>query len=188
MNYDFYAGPTDAISIFEFIFSQTDLDVYELSSELGEEICRFESVDELTSKFGSESESKSQLTFQLWSPRHGGRPVFRRVSLDPAYCDGHTFRYATEGYGLIQLYFGRQRKMTLERSHIGHFTEGRARLLEADNPSLGKSTEWDWKEIQTTSRRLKYQIHNKMSVRKIGSFGILPGAEILFSKGIERVL
>jgi len=49
----------------------------------------------------------------------------------------------------------------------------------------GKVSSWDWTEIQATSRKLKYQIHNRLATRKIGSFGVLPGADKLEKEGIK---
>jgi hypothetical protein len=119
------------------------------------------------------------VTFQLWTPRHKGQPVFRRIELDPKRCNGQTFRYSTDGWGLIQLYFGGLKNNLLSQSHIGHFTELGALKNEGVTTFNGKVSSWDWTEIQTTSRKLKYQIHNKLATRKIGSLGVLPGASRL---------
>jgi len=188
MVYNFWADAGDTVSIFEWVFAD-GLQVYDLTSNLGENVRGFKAVDDLAKSFDLSAERKSQLTFQLWSPRHGGKPIFRKVSLDPIYCDGHTFRYATEGYGMIQLYLGGIRRNSLARSTLSHMSERRATLFEVDRPSeLGKASDWNWKEIQRTSRRLKYQIHERMAVEKIGGFGILAGAKSLFDRGMDRVL
>ncbi|WP_147277164.1 hypothetical protein [Runella aurantiaca] len=183
MTYDFFANKTDILEILDFLFNETDLQVYDLGSPFGKEICEYKTFKEISSKFDFGIDQFGT-TFQLWTPRHGGKPVFRRIVLDPKRCDGHTFRYATEGWGLIQLYFGGLKNEILKRSHIGHFNESRALKNESSTTVYGKVSDWDWQEIQRTSRKLKYQLQNKMAIRKIGSFGVLPGADKLENQGI----
>ncbi len=184
MNYDFFANKADKLEILDFIFKNTDLQVYDLGSLHGQEICQYKSGDEIASKFDLEIDEFGT-TFQLWTPRHKGKPIFRRVDLDPKRCNGHTFRYATEGWGLIQLYFGGLKNNELKPSHIGHFNEKGALKWEDNNSVNGLDSSWDWKEIQSTSRKLKYQIHNKLATRKMGSYGILSGADKLEQQGIK---
>lgn len=184
MNYDFFANKEDKLNILDFIFSKTDLQIYDLGSPYGEEICHYKNITEISSKFDFEIDEFGTM-FQLWSPRHKGRPIFRKVDLDPKRCKGHTFRYATEGWGLIQLYFGGIKNNELRHSHIGHLSEKGALNREKFYPPNGLANSWDWKEIQSTSRKLKYEIHNRLSVRKIGSFGLLSGADQLEEQGMK---
>ncbi|TWI80641.1 hypothetical protein IQ13_3320 [Lacibacter cauensis] len=185
MNYDFFADKADKLQLLEYIFSETDLQVYDLGSPYGQEISNYKSVDEISSKFDLSNGDKFAVTFQLWSPRHKGQPIFRKIDLDPKRCNGHTFRYSTDGWGLIQLYFGGLKNNKLNQSHIGHFNETGALKNEGINKFNGSVSSWDWTEIQTTSRRLKYQIHNKLATRKIGGFGVLPGADRLEKEGVK---
>jgi hypothetical protein len=185
MNYNFFADKSDKLEILEFIFRETDLHIYDLSSKYGEEISEYKNTEGIESTFDLENGGKSSVTFQLWSPRHKGQPVFRKVELNPKYCNGHTFRYATEGWGMIQLYFGGLHNQELNQSHIGHFNEKGALKWEDTNTQNGKVHSWDWKEIQSTSGKLKYYIHNKLAVSKIGSLGILTGADKLEKQGIK---
>jgi hypothetical protein len=184
MNYDFFADKADKLEILDFIFNDTDLHVYDLGSPYGQEICEYKTIDEVSSKFDLEIDEFGT-TFQLWTPRHKGKPIFRKVDLDPKRCNGHTFRYSTEGWGLIQLYFGGLKNNELKHSHIGHFNEKGALKWDETNNVNGLVSSWDWTEIQATSRKLKYQIHNKLATRKIGSFGVLSGADKLEKQGIK---
>lgn len=185
MTYDFFADKTDKLQILDYIFSETDLQVYDLGSLYGEEICNYKNVEDISSKFDLVNGDKFAVTFQLWTPRHKGQPIFRKIDLDPKRCNGHTFRYSTDGWGLIQLYFGGLKNNELNQSHIGHFTEAGALKNEGSTKFNGKVSLWDWTEIQATSLKLKYQIHNKLATRKIGSFGVLPGADKLEKEGIK---
>ncbi|MFZ1632245.1 MAG: hypothetical protein WAT43_00120 [Chitinophagales bacterium] len=187
MNYNFYANKEDKLEIFEFIFKETDLHIYDLSSAHEQQICQYKTVEEISSKFDLVNGGKYETTFQLWSPRHKGKPIFRKINLDPKRCNGHTYRYTTDGWGLIQLYFGGIRNGELYQSHIGHFNEKGALKWEGTNKTNGLVNLWDWTEIQVTSRKLKYYIHNKLAARKIGSFGVLPGADKLEQQGIKFI-
>ena len=185
MTYEFFADKADKLEILDFIFKETDLHVYDLGSPYGQEICEYKTIDEISSKFDLDNGDKFAVTFQLWTPRHRGKPLFRKIDLDPKHCNGHTFRYSTDGWGLIQLYFGGLRNNELNQSHIGHFNESGALKNESSTTFNGKVNAWDWAEIQATSRKLKYQIHKKLATRKIGSFGVLSGADKLEKQGIK---
>ena len=185
MTYDFFADKADKLEVLDFIFKETDLQVYDLGSPYGQEICQYKTIEEISSKFDLDNSDKFACTFQLWTPRHKGKPIFRKVDLDPKRCNGHTFRYSTDGWGLIQLYFGGLKNNELNQSHIGHFNEKGALKWEETNKVNGLVSLWDWTEIQKTSRKLKYYIHNKLAIRKIGSFGVLSGADKLEKHGIK---
>lgn len=185
MNYGFYADKADKLEILEFIFKETDLNVYDFSSPYGQEICEYKTVEEISSKFDLDIGDKFAVTFQLWTPRHKGKPLFRKIDLDPKHCNGHTFRYSTDGWGLIQLYFGGLKNNELSQSHIGHFNESGALKNESSTAFNGKVNVWDWTEIQATFSKLKYQIHNKLATRKIRSFGVLLGADKLEKQGVK---
>lgn len=185
MTYSFFATKSDKINLLDFIFNETDLKIFDLASPYGQEISEYKSADEITTKFDLENGGQSSVTFQLWAQRFGSNILFRKIDLNPKYCNGYTFRYSADGWGLIQLYFGGQKNNELFHSHIGHFNEKGALKQEEANHFNGKVDKWDWKEIEKTSRKLKNQIHNKIAVRKIGSYGILPGANTLNNNGIK---
>lgn len=176
MNYDFFADGNDVVSILDFIFSETDLLLYQLDSGYGQDIKYFQKTEEVL-KIYNFPKSLNSTHFQLWTPKFMGDLVIRKVELDPKYCKGHTFRYSTEGWGLIQLYFGGLRGDKLEKSHLGHQSEKRATAWEETYKNLGPASKWDWKEVESTARKIKNQIHSKMAVRKINSYGILKGAQ-----------
>ena len=177
MNYDFYADENDIVEILNYIFSETDLMLYELASKYGQDAKSFKETNEVLKNYNFFSSNESSETFQLWTPRFEGDLVIRKIELDPRRCQGHTYRYSTEGWGLIQLYFGVRRNDKLPFSHLGHQSEKRALLWQDTNNNLGDVKKWNWKEVESTARKLKYQIHNKMSIRKINSYGVLRGAD-----------
>jgi hypothetical protein len=185
MTYDFYADPTDKLSVLDFIFNKTDLQVFDLASPKGQQICQYKSSEQIATKFDLSKGGKFAVTFQLWTPRHKGGPIFRKIDLDPKHCNGHTFRYSTDGWGMIQLYFGGLKDDILSLSHIGHFNQKSAAKWEEINAFNGSVNNWDWKEVQATSRKLKQYIHNKLAVERLGSIDVLLGASKLQEQGIE---
>jgi hypothetical protein len=188
MTYNFYAAKTDKLKILDYIFRETDLHVFDLYSASGEEICAYKSADQIAAKYDLENGSNFAVTFQLWTPRHKGKPVFRKIELDPKRCKEDTFRYSTNGWGMIQLYFGGVKNNLLHPSHIGHFNEKGASQKEGANNVNGTVSEWDWKEIQATANKLKYHIHKKLALSKIGTIDLLSGAEELIKQGITLSL
>ncbi len=75
----------------------------------------------------------------------------------------------------------------LSLSHIGHFNKKGALSKEEANKSYGKVDMWDWKEIEKTSRMLKYHIDKKLAVKRIKTCGILRCAEILCEQGVDLI-
>jgi len=185
MNYDFFANKSDKASLLNFIFDQTDLKMFDLSSPFGEEIGEYKSTSEIESKFDLEHGGQFSLTFQMWTRRFGADLFFRKVELDPKYCDGHTFRYSTDGWGLIQLYFGGLKENVLSHSHLGHLTEKRALKWQDANLLNGRVDRWNWTEIKHTSMQLKNYLHKSLAVRNVGAYGVLPGADNLSKSGIQ---
>lgn len=185
MRYDFYAVKTDKLTILDFIFNGTDLQVFDLSSPYGQHIYQYKSSNEIAAKFDLVNGNKFAETFQLWSPRHKGEPIFNKVDLDPKRCSGHTFRYSTGGWGMIQLYFGGVKNGILSLSHMGHFGEKDAAKWEGTNKLNGSIQDWEWTEVQATSKKLKQYIRNKLAIQKLGILDILPGASKLQEQGIE---
>ncbi len=99
MNYDFFANKQDKISVLDFIFTATELQVFEHYSSYGQKINQYKSTAEIITAFDLEKGRQSAVTFNLWAPDFGGKVRFHRVELNPKYCGGHTYRYATEGWG-----------------------------------------------------------------------------------------
>ena len=184
MNYDFFANSADKIQLLDFIFSETDLQVFDLYSEFDKDVNEYSSSTEVAEKFDLENGGQSAVTFQLWSPCFGGEVRFRRIELDPKSCNGHTYRYRTEGWGLMQLYLGGRDQNRLHHSNIGHFEEKGASKWEEVQKEKGAVSQWNWPEIKVTSGKLRRQVQ-KIAVGKIGSYGVMRGANDLKESGVE---
>jgi hypothetical protein len=76
MHYNFYASKTDKLDLLAYLFTQTDLRLYDLYSTYGEEVREYHSAEEVAINFDLETGSSSATTFQIWSPQFGARPEF----------------------------------------------------------------------------------------------------------------
>lgn len=186
-NCDFYGVPSDHELILSWLFSDNSCRIYELASDFEKPLREFQAADEVLSQFARThrgGESWSAVHLQVYVIGSGPNFVPRRVSLDPRACDGATFRYAADGWGLVQLYLHTVEKSgALRNSHTNHNSEKRAKAWEATHSELGPIDSWDFKRISSFSSRLNRYIRG-LGVAKIGSRTILPGALERVESGI----
>jgi hypothetical protein len=162
-NLDFYALGCDLRSLFEFLFAETDVVVFELSSEFERDPRQFKSLRELEAVFTLGAYRAGN--FQLWSPAVMVRPVIRRVELK---VPGHSFRYAVEGTGLMQLYLDGDRDGVIYHTHFGHWNEA-----GATERSLHPPDDCDWNALAKLSGRIQRHIRRRLSAGKLYSRPIL---------------
>jgi hypothetical protein len=117
-NLDFYALGDDMRSLLRFLYEETDVVVYESASQFDRSARQFASLTELEAAFNLDGHTIGRL--QLWSPTVMVRPVIRRIELKGPE---HSFRYAVEGAGLIQLYIDGEREGVISHTHFGHWNE-----------------------------------------------------------------
>lgn len=108
----------------------------------------------------------------------------RRYELNPGALGDATFRFACEGWGLIQLFLRTPRDGQLPVSHTNHNSAARARAWAPTYPELGDPDLWDWRQVARASRRLNRHIQG-LAVAKDGSRPVLPAA---YASGLERRL
>lgn len=184
-NCDFYADLSDQEALLNWLFAEESCEIYELASSFEKPLQRFATVREVLSQF-----DRTYVTGKKWDTVHlqlyvvGAGPTFvpRKVSLDPVHCNGATFRYGAEGWGLVQLYLGGPSTNGLQPSHTNHNTQTRAEAWQSTIPEMGSVEAWDFKKITAFSSRLNREIR-KLSVAKLGSHPVLPGAYALWHKG-----
>lgn len=176
MYYDFYSAPEDTKKIFEFIFAELKLEAYLSYSEYGQEMKSYKSTDEIFNDFTVSDTTNKTIDFQLWTPKFEGDLVISKINLDPRRCKGHTFRYKAEGWGLIQFYCGVLKDNKLNFSHLGHQSIKRASLWQDINQNFGSVEKWNWKEVETTGKKLKYFIQKKLVVTRIEAYDTLNNA------------
>lgn len=187
-NCDFYATPEDHEGLLAWLLAEGACEVHELGSDFGQPLRRFRSAGEVLAQFERRYPNGRKwraLHLQLYVLGAGPPFVPRRVSLDPQACDGATFRYTAEGWGLVQLYLSAlpEGDTRLEDSHTNHNTLKRAQTWSSTVPELGDVGAWDFGKITAFSSRLNREIR-KRGVAKIGSRAILPGALKLWNAGV----
>lgn len=165
-NLDFYASPDDMRDLLQFLFAETDIVIYELSSQADTAPQHFSSITELEShhRLGAHP----ALHFQLWSPSMMARPVIRRIQLTGI--KAHSFRYAVEGAGLMQLYLDGREKGVVHHSHFGHWNEAGARRR-----SMHSADDCDWSALNRLSGRIQRVISRRLAVARLHSRPVLRG-------------
>ncbi|MCL2310126.1 MAG: hypothetical protein FWC42_07630 [Proteobacteria bacterium] len=186
-NCDFYATLADHERLLRWLFADGACHVFELNSDVEQPLKQFHSADEVLSQFNRThptGEKRDTVYLQLYV--QGASPPFvpRRVRLNPETCNGATFRYTAEGWGLIQLYLGTVTARGLNNSHTNHNSQKRAEAWVSTIPEMGNVGAWDFKKISAFSSYLNQQI-KKFSVAKICSRPILPGALEPWREGVS---
>jgi hypothetical protein len=163
-NLDFYALADDLRSLLAFLYAETDIVVYELSSRDNCEIRSFHSVTELTDAFELGAYRTTHLI--LWSPSVMARPIIRRV--DATQAPTPFFRYHISGAGLIQFYLDGVRDGVIHHSHFGHWNEARAKYLPDDLVSG-----CDWAALRKLSGKIQRHVRGRCATVKLHSCPIL---------------
>ena len=166
-NLDFYAVKSDLQKLLAFLYDETDIVIFELSSEFDREIRRFKSLKELENVYDVGQMSKGQLHFQLWSASVTREPEPRKINLK---MKDYLFRYSVEGAGLIQLYLGGVKDNAVGETHYGHWNQA-----GAEARCVLPTADCDWETLKKLSGKIQRFIRG-MAVAKINSRVILPEA------------
>jgi hypothetical protein len=188
-NIDFYAAGADFLAVLTYVFKQSACRVFESYSPPGEAIAEFKAIDDLSARYpiGVCRGSGPSVLLQLVPPGASHQFGIRRISSPPELCDGHTFRYAVEGWGLIQLQLGGIGPRGLVNSHSNHNTEARARKWSETYPELGPIEIWNWRETTAVLSALNRFIRTKLATYKLGSRLVLPDAAAAFAAGVAPI-
>jgi hypothetical protein len=169
VNLDFFAAEADQRAVLDFLFSSTDVRVFESYSEFDSELREFSSIEELLATYplGRDPHGNGRaVLLQLWSPSVMRELTIERFALDPAHCNGHTFRHRIDSGGLIQLYLGGVCDQVLTISHFGHQSQVRAQKWDVDHGV-------NWDALKTLSNRIQYHIRKRLRAGKV------PGGPVL---------
>jgi hypothetical protein len=184
-NLDFYAAGLDFEPVLDFVFHRTGCRVFESYSEFDKEIREFKSAADLSQAYriGECAHSSQSVLLQLVPPGADSLYRIKQIALKPS--NGRRFRFAIEGWGLIQLYLGGVGPSGLVPSHTNHNSEKRAVLWSHTNPELMSPEVWDWKQIVRTSSALNRYIRTKLAVTARSSRPVLPEAAKALATGTE---
>src|SRR4051812_28535606 len=109
INLNFFAAEADQRAVLDFLFSSTDVRVFESYSEYDAKLREFVSTSDLAAalQLGLDAGGTGYaILLQLWSPSVMQDLTITRFALNPKACEGHTFRHRIDSGGLMQLYFG----------------------------------------------------------------------------------
>lgn len=176
---DFFAAQSDQCALVDFLFTSTNVRVFESYSEFDQELREFRSLDELAAVFALGEDRHGNgcaVLLQLWSPSVMTKLEIARIALRPEKCDGHTYRYCIGGGGLIQLYFGGVHGKVITKSHFGHFTEAGAQKWGAEKGV-------NWGELKTLSNQIQYHIRKRLAAGKVPGRPVLTEALELARSG-----
>lgn len=183
-NLDFFAGKDDQLAVLDFIFTSSDVRVFESYSAEDADLREFRSTEEIAAAFpiGNDQHGNGHaILLQLWSPSVMSELIITRFALDPKKCNGHTFRHRIDGGGLIQLYFGGVCEAVITRSHYGHFSPIGAQKWHLDQGV-------NWQPLKTLSNQIQNHIRKGLAVGKAASCPVLPHALELAQSGFALKL
>jgi hypothetical protein len=177
-NLDFYATVEDHENLLADLFQAGDLRVFESYSAFDCELREFTQSRHILDAL--HQTERSRVLLQIWAPAASSKVEIRRFALT---VEGHTHRHCIDGWGLMQLYLGKESGTTISLSHFGHFNQRGAEKRSALGPSAssnpGVAADWDWDLIRKISRRIQYGIKSRLSHMKVGSRPVLHQAERL---------
>ena len=185
-NCDFFAAGTDHQQLLAHVLTQGDADIYASDSKFGQPLRQFRSLSDFEEHFSITDwriGATESILLQLYPHGAKGRFVARRIGPMPRSTD-KVYRYAAEGWGLVQLYLEPPRKGILRASHTNHNSVARAEAWSETIRYLGKPSAWDWQRVASFSRGLNRYIR-KLAVAKVNSRVILPNAAALQKQGVE---
>ncbi|MBC5774981.1 hypothetical protein H8S95_12970 [Pontibacter sp. KCTC 32443] len=174
MTYKFYAFREDFEEIVRFIYGELGLSVFQSYSQPEKPLQEYGTAEQLLTELET---GQNQIQLALWKKSFGFDYRINKIDLNPKYCNGHTFRYRIDGWGLIHFQISGLTGERLETCSISHNTEKRATTWESTNPDIGKVSEVNWEEVNKTSRKLKYLISKKLAKTRINEIDTLSQAK-----------
>jgi hypothetical protein len=186
-NCDFYATIEDHEPLLDWLFAERTCLVYELSSDDAQPIKRFSSAKGVLSQFERRypnGQPWNCVTLNLYVNGSCAEFVpFETIEI-PFCHSGAIRKQHAEGWGLVQLYLSSVTDKGLDNSHTNHGTLAWAEKWAPHNSRQAPPSAWDFKRVAAFSSRLNREIR-KMSVDKLASRPILPGAAALRANGVK---
>lgn len=138
----------------EAIFAKPGAAVAEAYSAPEQETLHFHSPAELCAYAARlEAEGASCVLLAVHYPDMGGHFAPTRIALDPAKCDGLSYRYVCEGWGVIRVYLRLSSGKGLA-SNVGANSQQRAEKWQRHYPAFGPTDAWHWDAVGRHERRL----------------------------------
>ncbi len=141
------------LDIANSIFKESAI-AYEDYSKYDSELEEFDSKEDLIRHIENVKDNGDHsANYAIYYPAAKGYFFKEKIKLNPEKCDGATFRYRPNGWGLIHLQVD-LRETTKPEVSITVNSEKRATAWEPTCPELKESNLWDWKYIEKQAGRL----------------------------------
>ncbi len=178
-NLDFFAAESDQRALLDFLFTSTDVRVFELYSEFDADLREFRSTDDLASAFpiGQDPHGNGcHILLILCSRSVLLKPRIVRFDLNPEKCDGATYRHRIEDDGLMQLFLGGVCGQVITKSNFGH-----ASSIWAERARKRKGINWE--AFKKVSNQIQYHIRKRLAAAKVPGRVVLAEATRLARAG-----
>jgi len=136
------------------IFKEVPAEVIEAYSYFDQEPIQLRSAQDFCTYARSKRSSDGYLYLAVRYTDMEGQLTKARINLDPSKCDGHTYRYKAQGWGLIWVYLKLSPAGGLE-SFISANSEKRAFAWAATSPDMEAPSTWQWLSVARHLRRLR---------------------------------
>lgn len=145
--------------LFDFIFSDSSVQVYESYSQMEEKTVQINDKNGFNIYFQKAiSENAKNLGFVIYYPESKGSIFFSKIKLNPDQCNGKTYRYRTDGWGLIAVHLDVLNKDSEIVCSVSANSEKRATNWKSINPEFGDPDLWKWKIVESKTRSIIYRL------------------------------
>ena len=121
----------------------------------------YESYSEYKDYFAhSISENKKQLSFGIFHPESKGKFSITKLKLDPKYCNGKTYRNRIDGWGIIYIHLNLLNVENEIECRISVNSKKKAENWNITRPEMENPELWDWKIVESNTRKLIYRLKN----------------------------
>jgi hypothetical protein len=141
-------------SIADAIFKERPATVVEAYSEFGQELIELHTAKDFCTYARSKRKSDGYIHLAVQYPDMAGKITRTLIELDPSKCNGHTFRYRSQGWGLVWVYLNLSPTGKLE-SFISANSEKRAVAWAPTYPDMEAPSTWHWPSVSRHLRRLR---------------------------------
>lgn len=140
--------------LFKFILSDSKALVYEYYSKMEQELILINDFSEFKDYFESSIlKNEKNFMFGVYYPESKGNVSISKINLDPERCNGKTYRYTINGWGIIGVNLNWKSETQIE-CYVSVNSKKRAENWESINPEFGSPELWDWKIIESNARKI----------------------------------
>ena len=148
------ASDTAVESIADAIFKEQPASVIEAYSAFDRELIELHSAQDICAYAHSMRGSDGYAHLAVRYPDMAGALTKSLIELHPSKCGGHTYRYQSQGWGLIWVYLKLSPRGGRE-SFISANSEKRALAWASTYPDMESPSAWHWPAVARHLRRLR---------------------------------